>query len=177
MGSIGKLLAAILAALTSGSGGAGGPATIANGADVAEGSTTDAAVSTDANGTVSAKLRGLIVLWVNYLTRVPAALDSTGAYKASNPPFSIPLEGSHDQDTTIDTATTITPTGDYIVMQATVSGKNVRYTLDGTTPTASLGFVMVAQDPPVRFPTAGKTFKVIAETAGAALDWQDEQTP
>ena len=40
-------------------GGGGGPATIADGADVAEGATTDAAVTGDNTGSVSAKLRGL----------------------------------------------------------------------------------------------------------------------
>lgn len=35
-------------------------ATIADGADVAEGATTDAAITTDVNGTVSGKLRGLV---------------------------------------------------------------------------------------------------------------------
>jgi hypothetical protein len=42
-----------------GGGGGGGPVTIADGADVAEGATTDAAVQGDNPGTVSAKLRGL----------------------------------------------------------------------------------------------------------------------
>jgi hypothetical protein len=37
-----------------------GPVTIADGADVCEGSTTDVAVVSDANGTLSAKLRGLV---------------------------------------------------------------------------------------------------------------------
>jgi hypothetical protein len=43
-----------------GGGGGGGPATIADGADVAEGATTDAAVTGDNSGTVSGKLRGLV---------------------------------------------------------------------------------------------------------------------
>lgn len=42
-----------------GGGGGGGAVTVADGADVALGATTDAAVSTDANGTVNAHLRGL----------------------------------------------------------------------------------------------------------------------
>lgn len=45
------------------------------------GTTTDAAVSTDANGSVSAKLRGLIVLVVNLLSRWPAALGAGGGLK------------------------------------------------------------------------------------------------
>jgi hypothetical protein len=52
-------------------GGGGGPATIADGADVAEGATTDAAVITDTTGTLSAKLRGLIK-WA--FERMPASL-------------------------------------------------------------------------------------------------------
>lgn len=59
----------------------GGAVTIANGADVAEGSTTDPAVTTDANGTLSAKLRGLIVLMVNFLSRFP---ESLGAKSTAN---------------------------------------------------------------------------------------------
>lgn len=59
------------ALVTSGGGGGGGPATIADGADVAEGATTDAAVITDVSGTVSGKLRGL-VKWA--FERMPASL-------------------------------------------------------------------------------------------------------
>lgn len=57
-----------------GGGGGGGAVTIANGADVAEGNTADAAVITDAAGTVSGKLRGL-VKWA--FERMPAALGQT----------------------------------------------------------------------------------------------------
>lgn len=41
-------------------GGGGGAATVADGADVNAGSTADAAVVTDANGTLSGKLRGIV---------------------------------------------------------------------------------------------------------------------
>jgi hypothetical protein len=47
---------------TSTGGGGGGAVTIADGADVAEGATTDAKVTGDTAGTVSAKLRGLTYL-------------------------------------------------------------------------------------------------------------------
>ena len=45
-----------------GGGGSGGAVTIADGADVAEGSTTDTAVYGDTSGTVSSKLRGMNAL-------------------------------------------------------------------------------------------------------------------
>lgn len=57
--------------VAAGGGGGGGAMTVADGADVAEGATTDAAVVTDANGTVSGKLRGL-VKWA--FERMPASL-------------------------------------------------------------------------------------------------------
>ena len=40
--------------------GGGGAVTIADGADVCEGATTDAAVTSDSNGTISSKVRGLV---------------------------------------------------------------------------------------------------------------------
>lgn len=46
-----------------GGGGGGGAMTVADGADVCEGFTTDAAVVGDVSGTVSAKLRGLNKIW------------------------------------------------------------------------------------------------------------------
>ena len=54
-----------------GGGGGGGPVTVADGADVAQGATTDAAVITDTTGTLSGKLRGL-VKWA--FERMPASL-------------------------------------------------------------------------------------------------------
>ena len=52
-------------------------------------------------------------------------------------------------------------------------GQNVRYTLDGTTPTASKGFLLKAGDPPVIIPiTSGMLVKVIEEAASADLQYQ-----
>jgi hypothetical protein len=46
-------------------GGSGGPATIADGADVAQGATTDVAVTADVSGTLSGKLRGLVKIFAD----------------------------------------------------------------------------------------------------------------
>src|SRR3990167_8325371 len=54
-----------------GGGGGGGAVTVADGADVNAGSTTDAVVITDATGTLSSKLRGLIK-WA--FERMPVSL-------------------------------------------------------------------------------------------------------
>jgi hypothetical protein len=90
------------------SGGGGGAATIAAGADVTEGNTTDAKVTGDNAGTVSAKLRGLLYefgdqadaaagtdagtfsflafvkrLLAKFTTQFPAALTGSGNLKVS----------------------------------------------------------------------------------------------
>lgn len=75
-------------------GGGTQPVSIANGADVAEGSTTDAAVSTDANGTVNAHIRGLVVLMVNFLSRFPAALGAGGGLKVDGSGTALPVTGT-----------------------------------------------------------------------------------
>lgn len=55
------------------------------------GATTDAAVITDVNGTVSAKLRGLIVLTLQLLARLPAALGAGGGIKVDGSGTALPV--------------------------------------------------------------------------------------
>lgn len=57
------------------------PGSVADGSSIALGATTDAAVETDTTGTVSGKLRGLVKLFVNFLSRLPAALGANGGLK------------------------------------------------------------------------------------------------
>lgn len=83
--------------------------------------------------------------------------------------------GSHTTDTTISAATTITPaTGaDYVVLQAFTQA--VRYTVDGTTPTASVGFRIAANDSDVIPVGPNTVLQVIEETATASVQWQSMQ--
>lgn len=80
--------------------------------------------------------------------------------------------GAHQNDTTISTATTLTrPTGgNRILFQALV--QNIRYTLDGTTPTASVGFRLTAGDSVEIVMGGVQEVKVIEETASAVVQWQ-----
>lgn len=67
-------------------GGSGGAVTVADGANVAEGATTDAAVSTDTTGTLSGKLRGLVKLLNSVVTagKIQATADPiTGTVTAN----------------------------------------------------------------------------------------------
>src|SRR6266851_6702708 len=58
--------------LTTGSGS--GAVSVADGSDVAEGATTDAAVVTNTTGTLSGKLRGLVALTRKGAASVPTAV-------------------------------------------------------------------------------------------------------
>jgi hypothetical protein len=87
----------------------------------------------------------------------------------------IPLRpvGSHTGGTSISSATTLTiPNGArYVLVQALA--QNVRYTLDGTTPTTTLGFQLKAGDPPRSiWCETGVTLKFIEEAATASLQYQ-----
>lgn len=79
--------------------------------------------------------------------------------------------GSHAQDATISSATTLTkPAGaTHIMMQATA--QNVRYLLDGTNPTTSKGFVLVPGSP-IHLPVPGADVRVIEESATATIEYQ-----
>lgn len=61
----GSLSWVVMTQPSGGGGGGGGAITIADGADVNAGTTTDAAITTDAPGTLSAKLRGLVAIFSN----------------------------------------------------------------------------------------------------------------
>lgn len=91
-------------------GGGGGPATIANGADVALGATTDPAIVSDGNGTVIGFVRGMITLLGEIeniiITRTPSTLGAktransfavalaTDATAANAPEFKVNVAGT-----------------------------------------------------------------------------------
>lgn len=58
-----------------------------------------------------------------------------------------------------------------VLVQATV--QNIRYTINGTDPTASSGFVLISGNDPISIPVTKTTvLKFISETAGAILQMQ-----
>lgn len=89
-------------------------------------------------------------------------------------PNAFSLVGSHQTDTTVSSATVLAlPSGaNGVLLQCT--GQNIRYTLDGTTPTASVGFVLVANAAPIliTFPTDDTVVTVIEASASAAIAFQ-----
>ena len=81
--------------------------------------------------------------------------------------------GSHSDGLDISSAQTLSaPASATKVLMQTI-GQNVRYTLDGTTPTPTVGFRMVSGDPPILIPLGLNTvLKVIQESATADLQYQ-----
>jgi hypothetical protein len=80
--------------------------------------------------------------------------------------------GSHTTDATISAATTITPTAGANAVLLTARAQNIRYTIDGTTPTATTGFPLEAGKTLIIDYHSSMTIKVIEETAGGEAQWQ-----
>lgn len=81
--------------------------------------------------------------------------------------------GDHVSEDDVDAAVTLTPpaTANALLIQATA--QNVRYTLDGTTPTASVGFLLRSDDQPLVIDLGpGMTIKVIEVAATATVEYQ-----
>lgn len=91
----------------------------------------------------------------------------------------IPI-GAHQQDATVSSSTTIEPSGlddglesqvNAVMIQTT--SRDVRYTLDGTTPTSTKGFLMYSGQVPIIIPLCGNTsLKLIEVGATATVEYQ-----
>lgn len=81
--------------------------------------------------------------------------------------------GDHTTEDALDTAVALSPPAGATQVLIQVFDQNVRYTLDGTTPTASVGFVMTPDSDPVIIRVGvGGTITLIEETAGASVQYQ-----
>lgn len=87
------------------------------------------------------------------------------------------VKGGHNDGLDISSAVVLSPSATYnptkapfVLIQTTT--KNVRYTLDGTTPTTSSGFVLTAGNDPVVIPVTGNILTVIEEAATADLQFE-----
>lgn len=103
---------------------------------------------------------------------MPSLSDAYRRTAQKNPFGFVPV-GAHTSNALISAATTLTlPEGaNSILIQ--VSGRDLRYTLDGTTPTATLGFLLLSGSAPVRIDfTPGVILRVIESAATATLQYQ-----
>jgi len=81
--------------------------------------------------------------------------------------------GSHVTDDDISVAAALTPESGASKLLVQATGADCRYTLDGTTPEAAVGFQLKSDDPPVMIVIAkGMTITFIEEGSSAILDYQ-----
>lgn len=81
--------------------------------------------------------------------------------------------GAHFSRSDLSTFKTLTPPAGACRLKLQAIDQNVRYTLDGTTPTSVVGFQIFAGDPDREIYVApGSVVKVVEETATAALQGQ-----
>lgn len=80
-----------------------------------------------------------------------------------------PLPGTHHEEHPVDTLFTANlPLNCSEVLVQAIT-QNIRYTLDGTNPTAASGYRLTAGNDPLLIPATGVTLKFISETVGAIL--------
>lgn len=81
--------------------------------------------------------------------------------------------GNHSDGATISSATILAIPARATKLLIQTIGQNVRYTLDGTTPTASKGFQLAIGQAPILIPLGtGTIITVIQEAATADLQYQ-----
>jgi hypothetical protein len=87
--------------------------------------------------------------------------------------YQLDVKGAHQTDATISSATSFTcpDTANGVLISALA--QDVNFTLDGTTPTATVGLTLKADDTAVFIPMyGGQVIKVIEQTATATINVQ-----
>lgn len=90
-----------------------------------------------------------------------------------NPAYVMEPKGAHQTDLTISAATSFTcpDTANGVLISALA--QDVNFTLDGTTPTATVGLTLKADDTVIFIPMyGGQVIKVIEQTATANINLQ-----
>lgn len=100
-------------------------------------------------------------------------IDQTTPGTTNGVVLPLAVVGSHTQNSTLSSAQTITMSAGTTKLLIQAFTQNVRYTLDGTTPTASKGFRLTAGNDPTMIPViTGQTIKLIEETTSASIEYQ-----
>lgn len=104
-----------------------------------------------------------------------AVLKVTDATQVAQPVQSMQVlrpVGAHTTDATVDAATALArPAGaSFVRIQAETQA--IRYTVDGTTPTAATGFLLAVGVEKDIYVGSGASLNVIAAVAGASIQYQ-----
>ena len=100
-------------------------------------------------------------------------IDQTTPGTTNGVALPIAIVGAHTQNATLSSAQTITIAAGTTKLLIQAFTQNVRYTLDGTVPTATKGFRLTAGNDPTMIPVVtGQTVKLIEEAASASIEYQ-----
>lgn len=77
--------------------------------------------------------------------------------------------GSHTQNSSLASAAALTIPAGATKLMMSCSTQDIRYTLDGTTPTAAKGFLLAKGGAPVIIPIGNTTVITLIETATTAV--------
>ena len=81
--------------------------------------------------------------------------------------------GAHTRNASLGSAVTLTPPAGATKILIQAMTNDVRFTLDSSAPSATNGFIMIADDPPLLIPLAPDvTVRVIQDAAGAEIQYQ-----
>lgn len=95
------------------------------------------------------------------------------ALSVATAPLPFTPVGAHTVNSSLSSAVTLTPPAGANALLIQALTQNVRFTLDGTTPTASTGFQIIAGNPAMIIDLSATTvFKIIQETATATIQYQ-----
>ncbi len=111
-----------------GGGGGGGPATIADGADVAEGSTIDSPASTPTTATAATMVSLMKALVNSNVSSVPAGTNIIGKVSQDTSPWVVSGTVTAAQATAANLNATVVGTGTFAVQSATQGAVNITLT-------------------------------------------------
>lgn len=80
--------------------------------------------------------------------------------------------GAHTTDATVDAATALVAPAGATMVRLQCAAQAIRYTLDGTTPTTSTGFLLAVGVEKDIVVGGGASLQVIAAVSGASIQYQ-----
>lgn len=108
--------------------------------------------------------------WIGILM-VVMLLGAVAAYGATDVGFGRTVIGAHTSDT-VDTATVVSPPAGARTLLVQAVAQPIRYTLDGTTPTASVGFRLQVGESILIHVVPNMTLTFIEETTDGSIVYQ-----
>jgi hypothetical protein len=102
----------------------------------------------------------------------PFYRDVSGGYYPAIAPHPFTPVGGHNSVILTSNIITLTPPDNAIEVLVQILDVNCRFTLDGTDPTTSSGFQLIAGDAVIISISKTTTIKITGESSGASVEYQ-----